>query len=188
MTTTAIPKDQSISKKTVNHSAEMQPKAVVNNLKPAQRHRIPVPQRIRVMQLYALGRNQTQIAREERLNREAVHKIVSSSEMNDYVEHMRTQFRGLCDLAMEALRQELREHGKEAVEIAFRVLEANGVIPPKGQVVNQIAQDALTEDESVQKTLSAFGRIAMERARAFNTPFPELEEAAEQAGVKFNEE
>jgi hypothetical protein len=36
----------------------------------------------------------------------------------------------------------------------------------------------------VQKTLSAFGRIAMERARVFNCPMPELEEAAERAGMQ----
>jgi hypothetical protein len=35
----------------------------------------------------------------------------------------------------------------------------------------------------MQKTLSAFGRIAMERARVFDCPMPELDEAAEQAGV-----
>jgi hypothetical protein len=64
---------------------------------------------------------------------------------------------------------------------------ANGIIPPKGQPVNYSAQpqNALAnEDESVQKTLSAFGRIGMERARVFDCPMPELEEAAERAGVE----
>ena len=118
----------------------------------------------------------------------ASREIVSSSEMNDYVEQMRSRFRGLSELAIEALRASLEQRGKEAIEIAWRVLETNGIIPPRGQVVNQIAQDAPTEDESVQKTLSAFGRIAMERARVFNCPMPELEEAAEQAGVDLKKE
>jgi hypothetical protein len=34
----------------------------------------------------------------------------------------------------------------------------------------------------VQKTLSAFGKIAMERARVFDCPMPELDEA-ERADV-----
>ena len=140
------------------------------------------------MQLYALGKNQTQIAREERLNRETVHKIVNGSEMGEFIEEMRSRFRGLSELAIAALHQQLHEGGKEAIEIAWRVLEANGIIPPRGQVVNQIAQDAPTEDEAVQKTLSAFGRIAMERARIFNCPMPELEEAAKQAGVDLKNE
>jgi hypothetical protein len=107
--------------------------------------------------------------------------------MNEFVEEMRARFRGLSELAIEALRWELQQGGKEAIEIAWRVLESNGIIPAKGRAVNHAAQpqDALTgENESVQKTLSAFGRIAMERARVFDCPMPELEEAAEQAGVE----
>jgi hypothetical protein len=60
-------------------------------------------------------------------------------------------------------------------------------MPAKGQVANYTAQPqeaSATEDESVQKTLSAFGRIGMERARLFDCPMPELDEAAEQAGVE----
>jgi len=192
VTTTAIPKDQSIRKRTVNHSAETQTKALVNQPKPAKRHRIPAPQRIRVMQLYALGKNQTAIAKQEKLNRETVGRIVRSEEMNDFVEQIRAQFRGLSELAIAALHQQLQEGGKEAIEIAWRVLETNGIIPPEGQAVNYSTQmqdaSANEENESVQKTLSAFGRIAMERARVFNCPMPELEEAAEQAGVDLKKE
>ena len=157
--------------------------------KPAKtRARIPALQRIRILQKSALGKSQRAIAREEKINRESVGRIVRSEEAQAFAAEMRAQFRGLCDLAMEALRQNLQANGKEAIEIAWRVLEANGIIPPKGQVVNQVVQDAPTEDESVEKTLSAFGRIAMERARVFNTPFPELADAAEQAGVRLDEE
>ena len=154
MTKTAIAKNRSIPSRAVNHSAETQTTPMVNQPKPAKRHRIPAPQRIRVMQLYALGKNQTQIAREERLNRETVHKIVNGSEMSEFLEEMRARFRGLSELAIEALRPSLEQRGKEAIEIAWRVLEANGVIPPRGQVVNHIVQDAPTDDESVQKTLA----------------------------------
>ena len=192
MTTKAIPKDQSIRKRTVNQSTGTQTTPMVNQPKPSKRHRIPAPQRIRVMQLYALGKNQTQIAREEGLNRETVHKIVNSSEMGEFIEEMRSSFRGLSELAIEALRASLEQRGKEAIEIAWRVLESNGIIPPEGQVANYSTQlqdaSANEENEAVQKTLSAFGRIAMERARIFNCPMPELEEAAEQAGVDLKKE
>jgi hypothetical protein len=191
MTKTAIAKNQSIPSTAVNQSTEMQTKALVNQPKPAKRHRIPAPQRIRVMELYALGKNQTQIAREEHLNRETVHKIVNGSEMGEFIEEMRSRFRGLSELAVEALRASLEQRGKEAIEIAWRVLETNGIIPPTGQAVNYSTQlqdaSANEENEAVRKTLSAFGRIAMERARVFNCPMPELEEAAEQAGVRFEE-
>ena len=192
MTKTAIAKNNSIPSTAVNQSTEMQTTPMVNQPKPAKRHRIPAPQRIRVMELYALGKNQTQIAREERLNRETVHKIVNGSEMGEFIEEMRSSFRGLSELALEALRASLEQRGKEAIEIAWRVLESNGIIPPRGQADNYSTQlqdaSANEENEAVQKTLSAFGRIAMERAKVFNTPFPELEEAAEQAGVDLKKE
>jgi hypothetical protein len=124
------------------------------------------------MELYALGKNQTQIAREERLNRETVHNIVSSSEMNSFIEDMRSSFRGLSELAIEALRASLEQRGKEAIEIAWRVLETNGIIPPAGQVANYSAQHAeTTDDEAVS---AAFARITLERARVFQAPFAEL--------------
>jgi len=192
MTKASIAKNQPIPSTAVNQSTETQTTPMVNQPKPAKRHRIPAPQRIRVMELYALGKNQTQIAREERLNRETVHNIVSSSEMNDFVEQMRARFRGLSELAIAALHQQLQAGGKEAIEIAWRVLETNGIIPPEGQAVNYLPElrdaSANEENEAVQKTLSAFGRIAMELARVFNCSMPELEEAAEQAGVDLKKE
>jgi hypothetical protein len=133
------------------------------------------------MQLYALGKNQTQIAREERLNRETVHRIVHSSEMNSFIEEMRARFRGLSDLAIEALRASLEQGGKEAIEIAWRVLESNGIIPLEGQAVNCSAQHAeTTDDEAVS---AAFARITLERARVFQAPFAELAETAGRAGT-----
>jgi hypothetical protein len=169
---------------TVDHRAESQPEARVNNPKPAKRQRIPVPQRIRVMQLYAMGKNQTRIAREEKLNRETVGRIVHGSEMNEFVEEMRARFRGLFEVAIEALRRRLEEGGKEAIEIAWRVLEANGIIAPNGQVANYSLEpqdDSATEDESVS---AAFAQITMERARVFQTPFPELQQETKQAVTK----
>ena len=98
--------------------------------KPAKTQaRIPALQRIRILQKSALGKSQRAIAREEKINRESVGRIVRSEEAQAFASEMRAQFRGLCDLAMEALRQELRKHGKEAIEIAWRVLESNGIIP-----------------------------------------------------------
>jgi len=61
-------------------------------LKPAKktRNRIPPAQRLRVMEKYALGQNQTAIARDEKINQETVARIVKSAEMESYIEHVRT--------------------------------------------------------------------------------------------------
>jgi hypothetical protein len=179
VTTIAVSKDQSVRKRIANQSAETQTKALASQPKPAKRQRIPVPQRIRVMQLYALGKNQTAIAKEEKLNRETVGKIVRSEEMNEFIEEMRAQFRGLSELAIAALRQQLQANGKEAIDIAWRVLETNGIVPPRGQVFNYSAQHTeTTDDEAVS---AAFARITLERARVFQTPFAEPTETAGRA-------
>jgi hypothetical protein len=143
--------------------------AIVNQPKPTKtRARIPALQRIRILQKSAMGKSQRAIAREEHINRESVGRIVHSEEAHEYLAEIRGRFLGLCDAAIEAIRGRL-EQGDAA--LGERVLVANGIIPPKGQPVDHTAQPQaalVTEDESVQKTLSAFGQIAMERARVFN--------------------
>lgn len=64
--------------------------------KPAKqtRHRIPPAQRLRVMEKYALGQNQTAIASEEKINRETVARIVKSEEMQAFTEEIRDRWRG----------------------------------------------------------------------------------------------
>jgi hypothetical protein len=90
-----------------------------------------MPQRMRIIQAYSLGQNQTEIAKRERLNRETVHRIVHSSEMTEFTEEMRARWRGLSELAIETLRRRL-EQGD--VALALRVLESNGIILPKGRL------------------------------------------------------
>src|SRR4029077_3347887 len=109
--------------------------------KPAKktRNRIPPVQRIRVMEKYALGQNQTAIAREENLNRESVGRIVTSAEMSAFTEEIRERWRGLCDDAIQSVRRLIAEDDKQTV---FRVLESNGIVAPLGQIQNTGAQTA----------------------------------------------
>jgi CRISPR/Cas system-associated endonuclease Cas3-HD len=65
------------------------------------------------MEKYALGQNQTAIARDEKINQETVARIVKSAEMESYIEHVRERWRGLCDSAIEVVRQKLKEGDKE---------------------------------------------------------------------------
>ena len=151
--------------------------------KPAKktRHRIPPIQRLRVMEKYALGTNQTAIAKQEGINRETIGRIVKCPEMDAYVEEKREMWRGLCDPAIEVLRQQLKEGDKE---VALRILESNGVIPPEGATFNIQAAAKPTGDERVRQLMEAFAAVAIERARVFKTPFPEIQEVADKIGVK----
>ena len=159
------------------------PAAILQEPAKKVRHRIPPAQRIRVLQRYASGENQTAIARQEGINRETVGRIVKCPEMAAYVEEKREMWRGLCDDALGVLRQKLQEGDKE---VALRVLESNGVIPPRGATLNQNIQTAAkpSQDERVHNLRACFADVMMERARVFKTPFPELAEIAEQHNIE----
>src|ERR1700757_2171553 len=98
--------------------------------KPAKkmRNRIPPSKRIRVMQRYASGENQTAIARQEGINRETVGRIVKGGEMESFTEEIRERWRGLCDDAIQSVRRLIAKDDKQAV---FRVLESNGIVAPQ---------------------------------------------------------
>ena len=146
------------------------------------RHRIPPVQRIRVMQRYASGENQTAIARQEGINRETVGRIVKSEEMEAFTEEIRERWRGLCDSAVESVRRLIAKDDKQTV---FRVLESNGILAPQGQVQNLSVQTAASpnQDERARNLRACFADVMMERAKVFRTPMPELAEIAEQKGI-----
>ena len=137
---------------------------------------------MRIMQKYVVGKTQTDIAKEESVDRESVRRIVKAPEMDSYVEAKRELWRGLCDDALEVVRQKLKEGDKE---VALRILESNGVIPLPGATFNHIQTAAKpTGDERVRRLMEAFAAVAIERARVFKTPFPEIQEVADKIGVK----
>jgi hypothetical protein len=154
--------------------------------KPAKkRNRIPPVQRIRVMQRYASGENQTAIARQEEINRETVGRIVKSAEMEAFTEEIRERWRGLCGAALESVRRLIAKDDKQTV---FRVLESNGIIAPQGQVQNFSVQTAASpnQDERVRNLRACFADVMMERAKVFKTPFPELAEIAGKKGIQLD--
>ena len=147
------------------------------------RNRVPLVQRIRVMQRYTSGENQTAIARNENLNRESVGRIVKSAEMEAFTEEIRERWRGLCDAAIESVSRLIAKDDRPTV---LRVLESNGIIAPQGQVQNLGVQTApkSSGDERVKELMGAFAAVAIERARVFKTPYPEVQEVADKIGVK----
>ena len=144
-------------------------------------HRIGINQRMRILQKFVAGKTKIDIAKEEQVDRESVRRIVKCPEMDAYVEEKREMWRGLCDPAIEVLRQKLKEGDKE---VALRILKSNGVIPPEGATFNIQAAAKPTGDERVRKLMEAFAAVAIERARVFKTPFPEIQEVADKIGVK----
>jgi len=140
---------------------------------------------LRVMQEYAAGKTQTQIAKEIGINRDTVNKIVRAPEMSAYIEAKLEEWRGLCDPAIRAARILLDCCDKDTM---FRVLETNGVIPPKAATLNHnLTQNTKPAgDERIKQLTAAFAEVAVERARVFGTPFPELAEVADAKGIKLD--
>jgi hypothetical protein len=152
--------------------------------KPAKkRNRIPPVKRIRVIQRYASGENQTAIARQEGINRETVGRIVKSAEMEQFTEEIRERWRGLCDDAIQSVRRLIASDDKQTV---FRVLESNGIVAPQGQMHNLSVQAAAkpTGDERMNTLRACFADVMMERAKVFKTPMPELAEIAKEHNIK----
>ena len=162
------------------------PQAAIQR-KPAKKARLRIPpiQRLRVMEKYALGRNQTAIAREERLNRESIGRIVKSAEMEAFTEEIRESWRGLCENAIQSVRRLIAEDDKQMV---LRVLESNGILPPQGAALNHNIQTAANpnQDERMKNLRACFADVMMERARVFKTPMPELAEIANEHGIKLD--
>jgi hypothetical protein len=155
--------------------------------KPAKktRHRIPAIQRLRVMEKYALGTNQTAIAKQEGINRETVGRIVKCPEMEAFTEEIRESWRGLCENAIQSVRRLIAKDDKQTV---FRVLESNGILPPQGAALNHNIPTAANpnQDERMKNLRACFADVMMERANVFRTPMPELAEIAEANGIKLD--
>jgi hypothetical protein len=81
------------------------------------------------------------------------------------------------------VREKLKEGDKE---VALRILESNGVIPVPGTTFNIPPATKPTGDERVKQLMEAFAAVAIERARVFKTPMPELNEIAEQHDIKLD--
>jgi hypothetical protein len=148
-------------------------------------NRIGINQRMRILQKYAVGKTKIDIAKEEGIDRESVRRIVKAPEMDSYVEAKRELWRGLCDDAIEVLREKLSEGDKE---VALRVLESNGVIAPRGASLNHNIQTATkpNEDDRVNNLRAKFADVMMERAKVFKTPFPELAEIAKESNIQLD--
>ena len=154
--------------------------------KPAKkRNRIPPIQRLRVMEKYALGHNQTAIAKQEGLNRESIGRIVKSAEMEAFTEEIRERWRGLCENAIQSVRRLIAKDDKQTV---FRVLESNGILGPQGAALNHNIPTAANpnQDDRMNTLRACFDDVMMERARVFKTPMPELAEIAGKNGIQLD--
>jgi hypothetical protein len=170
--------------------AKQFPAAVESSIVPRVRrngNRIGINQRMRVMGKFVGGKTQVEIAKEEGIDRETVRRIVTSPELNAYVEEKKELWRGLCDEALEAVRRLLRENDRQ---VALRVLESNGVIPPEGVLVNQnIQTQTMSKKDRETRQILGIAAVIQSRHATFGIELPdEMKQAVEKVDAEIAKE
>lgn len=92
---------------------------------------LPEPKVLRIQQRYIAGENKSEIAREEKCDRETVARIVQFPEVQNFIAQMQQEFFGLVPDAMAAVRYALQVGKNPAV--GYRILEGTGVAPCQGE-------------------------------------------------------
>jgi hypothetical protein len=143
--------------------------------------RLPTPTVVRIQARYVAGENQTQIARAEGCDRETVSRIVRSSEMTEYIEQMRAEFRGLVPDALNAIRYALCVQ-KDA-RIAYEVLRNVGIAPRAGET-EQLPATPSSAEERAEKQMRMIAGVMLSRREVFGIELPsDIEEALDKANA-----
>jgi hypothetical protein len=140
--------------------------------------RLPTPTVVRIQARYVAGENQTQIAKAEGCDRETVSRIVRSSEMVEYIEQMKEEFRGLVPDALNAIRYALCVQ-KDA-RIAYEVLRNVGIAPRSGET-EQLPTTPSSAEERVEKQMRMIAGVMLSRREVFGIELPsDIQEALDQ--------
>jgi hypothetical protein len=103
---------------------------------------LPKPKILRIQQRYLNGQNKTEIAREEKCDRETVTRVVQFPEVQNFIAQAQQEFFGLIPDAMAAVRHALRVE-KNSV-IAMTILERTGVTAYRGERM-QLSETTVSE-------------------------------------------
>jgi len=92
---------------------------------------LPKPKILRIQQRYLNGQNKSEIAREEKCDRETVTRIVQFPEVQNFIAQAQQEFFGLIPDAMAAVRHALRVDKNPMIGLA--ILERTGVTAYRGE-------------------------------------------------------
>jgi hypothetical protein len=140
---------------------------------------VPAPQADRIKQKFVQGYSIRKISREEGRARQTIVRIVRSEDVQNFVKQMQEELWGLIPAAIGALRHELQTNKNS--QLAYQIIRDIGVFPPARI---QQPSSPYDSDERVKLIIAEFVKIGLERNRIYGTPMPEIEAAAERAGVK----
>lgn len=106
---------------------------------------VPQPQCARIVARFIAGQSISEIARLEDRNRRTVSKIVHGKEVRRYARELRRKSYRLGDAALQVIYDGLHWHRR--TDLAWKVLEATGVVPFGAEQFQAKSVDASTELE-----------------------------------------
>ena len=134
---------------------------------------LPEPKVLRIQQRYIAGQNKSEIAREEKCDRETVARIVKFPQVQEFIAQQQQEFFGLVPDAMAAVRYALQV-GKDST-VGYRVLEATGVAPRKGERLELLDR---TPQSGQQRQIEMIANLLLEGHENFGIALPEGVEQA----------
>ena len=135
---------------------------------------LPKPKVLRIQQRYLNGQNKSEIAREEKCDRETVSRIVKFPEVQNFIAQAQQEFFGLIPDAVAAVRYALQVE-KNAM-IGLTVLERTGVTAYRGERM-QLPETTTSESGSERQARLVAAVLLEARDRMGVELPPEAEEA-----------
>jgi hypothetical protein len=135
---------------------------------------LPAPKVLRIQQRYLNGQNKSEIAREEKCDRETVTRIVQFPEVQNYIAQAQQEFFGLITDAMEAVRHALKVE-KNAM-IGLTVLERTGVTAYRGERM-QLPETTASES-GYERQARLVASVVLEAHEKLGVDSPEVVTAA----------
>lgn len=134
---------------------------------------LPAPKILRIQQRYINGQNKSEIAREEKCDRETVARIVQFPEVQNFIAQAQQEFFGLVPDAMAAVRHALRVEKNPTIALA--VLERTGVTAYRGE---RMQLPATPTESGAERQARLIGSVLFEANQQMGVPLgPEIEEA-----------
>jgi hypothetical protein len=129
---------------------------------------LPETKILSIQRRYLSGENKSEIARQEKCDRETVARIVKFPQVQEFIAQQQQEFFGLVPDAMAAVRYALQVE-KDSM-VALRVLEATGVAPQKGE---RLQLPDSSPQTGIQRQVEMIANLLLEGHENFGISLPE---------------
>ncbi len=144
---------------------------------------LPKPKVLRIQQRYLNGQNKSEIAREEKCDRETVARIVQFPEVQNFIAQAQQEFFGLIPDAVAAVRFALQVDKNPT--IGLTVLERTGVSAYRGERL-QLPETTASES-GYQRQARLVASVMLEAHEKLGVDLPENVTAALKKDAEFQE-